>query len=69
MVSYLAYSLTLKMEVTCSSEKLIDVKRTTPRYISEDRALHKHRCENLKSCVVILCIHFRHKSLQQEKRI
>jgi hypothetical protein len=25
------------------------LKRTTRRYISEDRVLHNHRCENLKS--------------------
>jgi hypothetical protein len=51
LVSYSAYS-TLKMEVICSSEILVDFQRNTWRYIQEDSSLHKHRCENLKSYVV-----------------
>jgi hypothetical protein len=46
LVSCLAYSQTLKMEATYSSEELIDsseeliaFQQTTPRYISEDRTL------------------------------
>jgi hypothetical protein len=31
-----AYSCTLKMEAICSSETLVDIQRTTRRYISED---------------------------------
>jgi hypothetical protein len=49
LVSCLSYSSTLKMEVTCSSETSVDFRRTTRRYIPEDRALHNHRCENFKS--------------------
>jgi hypothetical protein len=29
---------------------IFDFQRTTRSYIPEDRTLHKHRCENLKSC-------------------
>jgi hypothetical protein len=36
-VPRLAYSLTLKMEATCSSETLVDFQRTTRRYIEQDR--------------------------------
>jgi hypothetical protein len=35
-------------ETKCSSETLVDFKRTTRRHIPEDRT-HNHRCENLKS--------------------
>jgi hypothetical protein len=35
LVSCLAYSLTLTMEVTCSSETFVNFKRTTRRYIAE----------------------------------
>jgi hypothetical protein len=30
-------------------ETSVDFQRTTRRYIPEDRTLHNHRCENLKS--------------------
>jgi hypothetical protein len=49
LISYLAYSLTLKMEATCSSKMSVDFEWTTQRYIPEDRTLHNHCCENLKS--------------------
>jgi hypothetical protein len=39
LVSYLAYSSTLKMEATCSSETSVDFQRITRRYIPEERAL------------------------------
>jgi hypothetical protein len=39
LVSFLVYSSTLKMEATCSSEMSVDFKRTTRRYISEDKTL------------------------------
>jgi hypothetical protein len=41
--------LIMKNEATCSSETAIDFQRTTRRYIPEDKTLHNHRCENLKS--------------------
>jgi hypothetical protein len=49
LVSCSAYSSTQKMEVTCSSETLVGFQRTARRYIPEDRTLHNHNCENLKS--------------------
>jgi hypothetical protein len=39
LVSCSAYSSTLKMEVICSSETLVDFLRTTRRYIPEDSSL------------------------------
>jgi hypothetical protein len=45
-VSCSAYSVTLKMEEICSSETSVDFQRTA---ISQDRTLHNHCCENLKS--------------------
>jgi hypothetical protein len=32
-----------------SPEKSVEFQQTTRRYIPEDRKLHNHRCENLKS--------------------
>jgi hypothetical protein len=49
LVSCSAYSSTLKMEATCSSETSVDFHRTTRSYIPEVRTFHNHRCENLKS--------------------
>jgi hypothetical protein len=40
LVSCMAYSLNLKMEVTCSSETSVDFQWTAWRYIPEDRTLH-----------------------------
>jgi hypothetical protein len=40
LVSCVAYSSTLKMEATCSSETSVDFQQTTQCYIPEDRALH-----------------------------
>jgi hypothetical protein len=51
-VSCLAYSSTLKMEETCSSETLVDFKQTTRRYIAEDRIFHRY--ENLKSYTCLI---------------
>jgi hypothetical protein len=45
------YSSTLRIEATCSPETSVDFQRTTRRYIPEDRTLHNHRCENLKSYI------------------
>jgi hypothetical protein len=49
LVSCLAYSLSLKMEVTCSTETSVDFQWTTHCYIPGDRTLHDNDCENLKS--------------------
>jgi hypothetical protein len=45
--SCLAYSSTLKMEVTHSSESLVDFQWATWCFIPEDRTLHDHPSENL----------------------
>jgi hypothetical protein len=42
-VSSLAYSFTLKMEVSYSSETSVDFQRTIRHCIPEDRTLHNHR--------------------------
>jgi hypothetical protein len=39
--SYLAYSSTLTVEATYSSETSVEVQRTTWRYIPEDRTLQQ----------------------------
>jgi hypothetical protein len=39
LISYLAYFLTPKMEVACSSKTSVDFQCTTWRYIPEDRTL------------------------------
>jgi hypothetical protein len=47
---------TLKMEGIRSSETSVDT-RSTRRHIPEDGILHSHRCENLKSYIVMhICI-------------
>jgi hypothetical protein len=48
LASCLAYSLTLKMEVTCFSETSVDFQRTTQRYIPEYGILHNNCCYSLK---------------------
>jgi hypothetical protein len=53
LVSCLAYSSTLNMEATCSSETSGDFQQPTWRYIPEDTAVHNHRCENLKSYIMV----------------
>jgi hypothetical protein len=44
----LAYSLTLKMEATCSFKTSVYFQQTAQCYIPEDRTLHNHCCENLR---------------------
>jgi hypothetical protein len=51
LVSCLAYYSTLKMEATCSSETFFDFHWTVRRYIPEDRNIHNHLCEKLKSYI------------------
>jgi hypothetical protein len=50
-----AYSVTLKMEAIYSSETSVYFQRTTWCYIPEDRTLHNHSCENLKSYIFHDC--------------
>jgi hypothetical protein len=42
---------TLKMEAICSSEMFVAFQGTTRRYISEDKTLQNHCCENLESYI------------------
>jgi hypothetical protein len=51
----LSYSSTLKMKVTCSSETSVDFQQTEWHYIPEDRTLHNHHCENVKSYILYHC--------------
>jgi hypothetical protein len=37
------------MEAICSYENSVDSQRTARRSIPDDRTLHNHRCENVKS--------------------
>jgi hypothetical protein len=37
------------MEVSCPSKTSVDFQQTPWRYVPEDRTLHNHECENLKS--------------------
>jgi hypothetical protein len=52
LIYCLAYNLTLKMNAKYSSEMSVEFQQTTWRYIPEDRTLHNHRCENLKSYII-----------------
>jgi hypothetical protein len=54
LVSCLAYYSTLNLMVIFSSETSIDFQRTARRNIPDDRTLHNHLCERLKSCVISL---------------
>jgi hypothetical protein len=56
LVSCLAYSSTLKMEATCSSETLADFQWTTRCYIPDDIILHNHRCEKIQSYDVFVVL-------------
>jgi hypothetical protein len=40
LISCLAYSLTVKIEVTCYSKMLVDFQWTVEHYIPEDKILH-----------------------------
>jgi hypothetical protein len=51
LVSCLAFSLTLEMEVACSPEKSVEFQRTTRRFNPEVRAPHYRPCEILRSYI------------------
>jgi hypothetical protein len=55
LVSSSAYSMTLKKEAICSSEKPIALNRAARCYIPKDSTLHIQRCENLKSYIYFPC--------------
>jgi hypothetical protein len=48
-VSGLAYSSILKVESLYFYETSVDFRQTAQRYILENRALHRHLRENIKS--------------------
>jgi hypothetical protein len=52
LVSCLAYSSAVELEVICSSKTALDFQQTTQLYIPEDKTFHNHFCENLKSYAV-----------------
>jgi hypothetical protein len=49
LVSCMAYTSALKMEVTCSFKTSVNFQHTTWCYIPEDRHPHNQCCENFKS--------------------
>jgi hypothetical protein len=53
LVSCLAYSSALEMEVMCSSKRLVEFRRKVWHYIPEDITLHNRWCENVKSYAMI----------------
>jgi hypothetical protein len=63
---FLAYSMTLEMEVICSSETFTGFDSTARCYIPEDGTLHSFCRENLKSNITILII-CTNESLTQNK--
>jgi hypothetical protein len=53
----LAYSWTLKMEATCSSDTLVEFQLTLRRDAQEDGNLLSHCYENLRSYTSVLIHH------------
>jgi hypothetical protein len=47
------------IDVTCSSQTSADFNRITCSYNPGQRTLYNHRCENLKSYILILSSHLR----------
>jgi hypothetical protein len=56
------------MEAIYSSESSVDFQRNAWRFIPEDRTLHDHHCENLKS-YIINNIYSDLRSMMQDKKI
>jgi hypothetical protein len=46
---YLAYSLTLRMETTCSSKTSVDYQLTALCHVPADRILRIDRCEDIEA--------------------
>jgi hypothetical protein len=55
LVSCLAYSLSLKMEATCSPETSVDFQRTTRRYSPEDGTLQIKYGFSMKRLIMDPC--------------
>jgi hypothetical protein len=49
LVSFLASSSILNMEVTCSTETSVNFQLTAWCFTTQDKTLHNHRCENITS--------------------
>jgi hypothetical protein len=49
LFTFLSHCSTLQKKMTRSSEISFDVQRTAQHYSLEDRTLHNHHLENLKS--------------------
>jgi hypothetical protein len=60
LLSCSVYSSTLKMVAICSSETSVDFQRTKRRYVSDDRTLHNHCCENFNFCTLHVFGHVSH---------
>jgi hypothetical protein len=58
LVSCSAYSLTLKMEATHSSETSVEFQRTTRHYVPEDRTLHNTTVRTSNPTISILFLGF-----------
>jgi hypothetical protein len=43
-----------RWQAMCSSETSVETQRTTRRHTPEDDTLHNHRCENLRSYMVLV---------------
>jgi hypothetical protein len=54
--SCLAYSSALKIEMILSYEMSVDFIRITRCYVPEDRTLHSHRRDNLKSNIITILL-------------
>jgi hypothetical protein len=62
LVSFLAYSLMQKIELTCSSEMSFVFQWTSWHYIPEDMGLHNHCRDDLKSYKTLYCCSFWYNS-------
>jgi hypothetical protein len=49
VIFFLAYSSTLEIDATYSSEASVGLQQATWCYISKDKTLDVHHCENSKS--------------------
>jgi hypothetical protein len=54
LISWFAYSSILTVETICSSETTVDYHRTAPHCIPKDVTLYSHRCEKLRSNLLVL---------------
>jgi hypothetical protein len=63
LVSFLAYSTTLNIEAICSFQSSVGFQR---HYVPEDRTVHNHRCEVLKSYSLM---HYLHPTLNVRTHI